>query len=197
MFDVTAIVLTGGKGSRMGSIDKSRIEINEVPIIDHLVATLRQWFKAVIIVTCAGREYDYPNVEVVIDAESEFGPVMGLYCGIKASSTKYNFVMACDMPWPNETIIALMLQRIGEHEAAMAQINGKYQSLMAIYHKNTESTLLACISAKQHRLRDFLAQLDLAVLSEAEIKAIDPLMRAFTNINSAADLDVARNYKQL
>ena len=195
MFDATAIILSGGKGSRMGSVDKSRIKIDDTPIIEHLVEKLSKWFKAVIIVTCAGRTYDFPNVEVVIDAEPDFGPVMGLYCGIKASANEFNFVMACDMPWPNEKIIALLLSQIGDHQAAMAQINGKYQSLMALYRKEIEASLLARVSARQHRLIDFLDHLDIALITEAEIKAIDPLMQVFTNLNTMADLATARKHK--
>ena len=63
---MTAIILAGGKSSRMGC-DKAFIEIEGLPVIKRQLSKLRKIFNKIIIVTDNSDKYKFKAVKVVPD----------------------------------------------------------------------------------------------------------------------------------
>ncbi|NCU32376.1 MAG: molybdenum cofactor guanylyltransferase, partial [Candidatus Moranbacteria bacterium] len=107
----TAIVLAGGKSSRMGE-DKSLLPVNGRPLIAHIVDQLRDRFDEIIIGANDPEKYAFLNLPVVTDIEKDKGPLMGIYSCLNASTNDVNFVTACDIPVMNTKLISDMLQLV-------------------------------------------------------------------------------------
>src|SRR6476646_7500499 len=98
--DATAVVLTGGKSSRMGR-PKSLLLFDGEPLIVHIVRALEQMFAETVIV--AAPEQALPDLPAILvrDEVAYQGPVGGIYYGLKAASGNFCFVTSCDVPFLN------------------------------------------------------------------------------------------------
>ncbi|MDO8525689.1 MAG: molybdenum cofactor guanylyltransferase, partial [Candidatus Omnitrophota bacterium] len=110
--EITGIVLAGGKAARMrGSCDKAFLKVGGKTIIDRQLKALRNIFKEIMIVTNSPDRYkDRKGVKIIPDLVREKGPLGGIYSGLSASGSFYNFVTACDMPFINEGLVKYMIK---------------------------------------------------------------------------------------
>ncbi|MFZ2338377.1 MAG: molybdenum cofactor guanylyltransferase [Bacteroidales bacterium] len=133
--DITAIVLAGGKSTRMGGTDKSMLPVNGVPMIKHIVTQLEKHFREIII---GGDEkkYSFLGHKVVPDEASGSGPLMGVYSCLARSDTELNFITACDIPGINQEFIKKMAE-ISEGADIVMPVSesGGYEPLHALYRR--------------------------------------------------------------
>src|SRR5580765_2127485 len=92
--DAAAIVLTGGKSSRMGR-PKALLPFEGEPLIAHLVRKLKGRFSEAIIVAAPDQELPVMPAVLARDEVAYQGPVSGIYHGLKASSRELCFVTSC------------------------------------------------------------------------------------------------------
>ena len=83
--DFTAVILIGGKSSRMGR-PKALLPFGNEPLVDHLVRRLEQKFKRVVVVAAPDQELPPLTAKLVRDEVAYQGPVGGIYYGLKATS---------------------------------------------------------------------------------------------------------------
>lgn len=135
--NATAIVLAGGKSSRMGGEDKSMLPIDGRPLIAHIVDQLEGHFDEIIIGSNDPDKYNFLNKRVVPDIEKDKGPLMGILSCLKASNSELNFITACDIPTMNTKLIHDMIQVAGDSEIVMP-VSGEnnYEPLYAVYKKS-------------------------------------------------------------
>ncbi len=94
----TAIILAGGKSSRMGGTDKSLLPVSGVPMIEYIAGQLEGHFDEILIGANDSEKYRFLNLPIVADFETGKGPLMGIYSCLAASASDINFVTACDIP---------------------------------------------------------------------------------------------------
>lgn len=132
--DITAIILAGGKSSRMGS-DKSLLKLGEKTLIEHVVNALRSYVNSVIVVTNNQEKYPFlKDISFITDIQRDQGPFIGLISGIKAIDTKWAFVTSCDMPLIDGKIIDYLYERRKGYIVSPVSIDG-YEPLMSLYSK--------------------------------------------------------------
>ncbi len=98
---VTAVVLAGGKSTRMGQ-NKALLKMGKKTMIERVIDPLQKIFENIIVVTDNPKEYAMlKNVKFVQDYfdTGEKNSLIGLYTGLIESKTDYVFVTACDMPF--------------------------------------------------------------------------------------------------
>jgi len=132
----TAIILAGGKSSRMG-VDKSLLAVNGQPMIAHIVKQLEHHFDEVIIGANDPGKYAFLKRAVVPDVEKNRGPLMGIYSCLRASSTEVNFITACDIPEMNLRLIQNMINLTRDADIVMPIKKGeRHEPLYAVYRKS-------------------------------------------------------------
>lgn len=133
----TAIILAGGKSSRMGGEDKSLLPINGKPLILRIINQLDDYFDEIIIGANDINKYEFLNRRVVPDLKKEKGPLMGIMSCLKASENEINFITACDIPLMNIKLIQNMINLSVDVEIVMpVKDENKYEPLYAIYKKS-------------------------------------------------------------
>lgn len=148
----TAIVLAGGKSSRMGGIDKSMLDISGVPMIQFISQQLIDLFGEVLIGASDAEKYAFLGLRVIPDAEPGKGPLMGISSCLRASSNDINFIMACDIPVINEVFIASMLDMTAGADIVMpVRVGERYEPLYAVYRRSVADK--ADLLLKQERLK--------------------------------------------
>lgn len=101
-----AIVLAGGRGSRLGGIDKATLELAGERLVDRVVRASRIAGAARIIVV--GPESAGTGADVVLRERPEFaGPLAGIAAGITAVTAPWVWVLACDLEYPERVCTVL------------------------------------------------------------------------------------------
>jgi len=188
--DQTGVILAGGKNSRI-AMTKALIQLGEQTIIGRTVHLFQQLFDEVIIVTNHFDDYVHLGVKLTKDFIPETGPLGGLYSGLTLSSNEYNFVVACDMPFIDPAII-LHLQNYthcGIYDVIVPEFNGFIEPLYAFYSKSCIPTILDYIHQQNYKIRSFYSRVKVKEVSCHKLNSIE---RAFFNINTREDLQVAR-----
>lgn len=149
-----AIVLAGGKSSRMGQ-DKALMKINGKAMMQYVIDNLSQAFGEVFI---SGNRLDYPvSMKVIKDVNEQKGPMGGIrsalaYCGQDI------FVCSCDMPFVSPELIRNMLQRKEEGKISIAQYSGKIYPVLGIYPYAVLEALTESIENDDLKMTRFLEQ---------------------------------------
>lgn len=98
---ITGLILAGGKGTRMGSVDKGLQMFRGKPMVEHVVQRLQPQVGKLII--NANRHldvYEALGAPVVSDEISGFaGPLAGLHAGLSVCKTPYLVTAPCDSPF--------------------------------------------------------------------------------------------------
>ncbi|TFZ04706.1 molybdenum cofactor guanylyltransferase MobA [Ramlibacter rhizophilus] len=115
--DITGLILAGGRGSRMGGVDKGLQNFNGLPLAAHTLMGLAPQVGEVMI--NANRNlaaYESMGVPVWPDALPDFaGPLAGFLTGLEHCETAFLATVPCDTP----NFPADLVQRLGE--ALLAQ----------------------------------------------------------------------------
>lgn len=98
--DITGLVLAGGRGSRMGGVDKGLQNHHGVPLALHALLRLQpQVGEAMINANRNLGAYESMGVPVWPDAQSDFpGPLAGMLVGLERCETPYLVTVPCDTP---------------------------------------------------------------------------------------------------
>jgi len=133
--DITCIILSGGKSSRMGQ-NKSLMEIAGVPAIERIVNLVKPVFPKLILSTNTSEEYAFLNLEMVEDIYTHLGPASGIHAGLMASKTEKNFVISCDMQLMNDETIRFIIDYPTDAKVVIAKADGFNQQLAGVYSKD-------------------------------------------------------------
>ena len=130
----TAVVLAGGKSSRMGC-DKAMLSIDGVPMITRIVRQLERSFAEVLV--CGGaRDYAFLGHRAIPDRVPGRGPLMALASALEASSHDLNLVAPCDVPDLPADLIARLVREARDADAAVPVTqDGHLEPLLAVYRK--------------------------------------------------------------
>jgi len=121
---ITAVILAGGRGSRMGGVDKGLQNFNGVPLALHTLLRLSPQVGDVMI--NANRNlaaYESFGVPVWPDSTSmgEFaGPLAGFMTGLERCETPYLLTVPCDTPLFPHDLVARLADALEEQSADFA-----------------------------------------------------------------------------
>jgi molybdenum cofactor guanylyltransferase len=97
---ITGLVLAGGRGQRLGGVDKGLQPWRGKPLVDHALERLAPQVGTVLV--SANRnaaDYAARDVRVLADASDDFpGPLAGILAGLRAATTPWLAVVPCDSP---------------------------------------------------------------------------------------------------
>jgi molybdopterin-guanine dinucleotide biosynthesis protein A len=98
--ELTAIILAGGKSSRMGE-DKALILIEGVPLLRLIYNIAEDCAATVYVVTPWEERYKDilpPNCQFIKEAPLSAGPLVGFAQGLAQVQTNWVLLLACDLP---------------------------------------------------------------------------------------------------
>jgi molybdenum cofactor guanylyltransferase len=191
--EVTGVLLAGGKSRRMGE-DKRHLVVGEQTLLERGLAVLQSIFREVLVVIAQDSPPLKVAARVVRDLVPDCGSLGGLYTGLTQATTPYIFVVACDMPFLNQTVITQFTSRRGTADIVMARLADRLHPMHALYSKRCVPALEEMIRARQLKIQEIVSQSSLRVryVTEADLRTIDPSGHSFYNVNTMADLEAAR-----
>ncbi len=184
--NVSAAIMAGGKSKRMGQ-DKAWIELDGEPLIRRVANVLAQVADEVLIVANEPR-YASLGLRVVHDRYPEGGALGGIATGVGAATHDTVLVAACDMPFLSADVWRVLLGRVGDADVVIPRIGGEYETLHAIYTKACLPHMARALAENRLRVIAFFDQVRVQAIEEPELRAVDPTLRAFTNVNTPEEL---------
>jgi len=187
---LTGIILAGGKNSRI-SMSKAHIKMGKHTIIEKTAKLFCDIFDEVIVITNKPDDYMNLGVKLASDIIPGKGPLGGIYSGLKLSSNHYNFIVACDMPFIEPSIIQY-LQRYSKNDlfdVIVPEYNGFIEPLFAIYSRNCIEPIVKNLKDNQLKIRCFFTQVRIKEVSYNRFNAVE---KSFFNINTKEDLHKAK-----
>ncbi len=193
--DISCIVLAGGKGLRLGR-NKALEVIGKGSLLQGVVSRLSLFSSDIIIVTARkqslAQSIDYPKLRVVADTHPGKGPLGGIYTGLAASDSFYNLVVACDMPFLNQDLLRYMLRVSAKFDLVVPRVGNLVEPLHAVYSKSCLAPIEYLFEQGSLKVSELLNLVKVRYVETEEINRFDPKQLSFFNINTQADLELAR-----
>jgi len=137
---ITALILAGGKGVRMGRRNKGLIDCSGRPMIEHALQQITPQVGHVLISANADldqyRQYHWP---VITDGKyADCGPLAGIYQALLNCPTDYLLTLPCDAPAISPVYAQRMWQAIQdsaltfEHGCAVASSSDRLEPVFAL-----------------------------------------------------------------
>ena len=185
--NVAGFILLGGKSSRYGS-NKAFVEIDGVRLVDRVAVVMQSIFQRVVLLTNTPEEYTYLQMPMVEDLVKGFGPMGGIYTGLKTMPDEAGFFVACDMPFLRESLIRHMVDLSNDFHAVVPRMDWMLEPLHALYSKKCLPVISEAIRQHQHQILKCFAELRVRYVDQEELRLYDPDLRSFFNINKPEDL---------
>lgn len=192
--DVTGVILAGGRGSRMGGVDKGLQNFRGMPLALHTLMRLGPQVGEILI--NANRNlgaYESFGAQVWPDGISDFaGPLAGFLVGLEHCETEYLVTVPCDTPlFPHDLVHRLLeaLERDGA-EIAMAAAreedgNVRTQPVFTLMRRDLLESLVRFTHDGGRKIDAWTAQ-HKTVVVPFDREGDDP--SAFFNANTLAEL---------
>jgi molybdopterin-guanine dinucleotide biosynthesis protein A len=189
----SAIVLAGGRATRLGGSNKAALEIGGQRLIDRVVQALRPLSDQILIVGHLVQPLDDECVRVIPDAIPGGSSMVGLYSGLLAARHDISLVVACDMPFLSTPVLRKIVQCVAGHDAAVPRINGYLEAIHAAYRRSCLPVIEDALKRGNYKIIDFYQDIDMVEVDEAELRKLEPNLHTFLNVNTPADLDTAKS----
>ena len=187
---MTAIVLAGGRSSRMGR-PKALLPFDGEPLILHIVRRLQRLFPRIVVVASPGQELPEMPVTIVHDEVAYQGPVGGLYYGLKATEDEAAFVTSCDSAFASDALISHLVASIPGYDVVVPRWDGRLQPLLAVYRHSVLPHLERQLANGELRPVFLFDRVRTLRVEEDEIRRLDPEGASFFNMNAPADYEEA------
>lgn len=203
----SAVILTGGKSSRMGS-PKALLLFDGEPLVVHVTRALRSLFGDIVVVGGPGEEFvellrllssqpnklkqpNEPKVTLIRDEVSHQGPVGGIYYGLSVAAGEFCFVTSCDVPFLSARLISYLVSQISDYDVVVPYWQERFQPLCAVYRKSVTPLLKEQLDRGELRPIFLYEKVRTRKVTEAEIRRFDPEGSSFFNMNSPEDYRAA------
>ncbi|MDF5709496.1 MAG: molybdenum cofactor guanylyltransferase [Nostoc sp. S4] len=190
---LTAIVLAGGKSSRMGE-DKALIPIQGVPLLQRVCGIAKGCADTVYVVTSWPERYQHlllPGCEFIQEVPlpsasvETHGPLVGFAQGLFKVKTEWVLLLACDLPKLRVEVLqewATRLDSVADNAiAALAAHPKGWEPLCGFYRRRCLPELLDFINQGGRAFQQWLQQYPVEVLPLPEPDML-------FNCNTPADL---------
>ncbi len=151
--DITGIILSGGKSTRMGT-NKSLLKLGGQTVIERIVNLMKQLFSRVVLSTNNFDEYSFLDLEKFEDIHTGVGPIGGIHSGLFHSKTEKNFIISCDIPLMTIDVIEYLLEYITDRPITIAKADGYVQQLCGVYSKSLLNEIEKIISQSEMEIRN-------------------------------------------
>ncbi len=188
---MTALILCGGKSTRMGR-PKAFLPYRGTLMITHIVDLVRQLFSEVLLVTNEPELYDGLQIDTVRDIIPHRGPLGGILSGLMIASYNHSFVIACDMPFIDSKLITEMVKKGHKSDILVLMHDRGIEPLIGIYSKSCITALEESLFSGKTSLSEFASGLNAQVLFCSDLQNKDKnLLPPYFDIDTPQDYTTA------
>ena len=183
---VTAVVLCGGKGSRLDGQDKPLLKLGRERIIDHICNRLEPQVGKIVI-SCSRNVaiYEALHHSLAIDKELDVGPLAGLTEAFAHVDTEWTFTTPGDTPFIAPDIVIRLWSDAERYGVAVPTVEKVRQNLCLLLNRERRASLLAYHTAGGNAVKHWLDDIGIEATNLTDISD------SFLNVNTRQDLIAA------
>ncbi len=196
--DITGLILSGGRGKRMGSRDKGLMSFCGKPLFMHALERLKpQVYSILINANQHLSDYKQSGLTVISDEPLSFaGPLAGFAAGLTHCQTPYLLAIPCDSPFFPENLAEKLSQAMIQDKSDIAiAVTGskppyKAQPVFCLMKKTVYPHLTAFLAGGNRKIDAWYTTLKTSLVHF-------PDESAFYNINTQQELEnLEKQYKK-
>ncbi len=175
--DLSAVILAGGRATRLGGIAKHELVVDGETIFARQVRVLAPRVAEIVV---AGNVVGYRCVR---DAAEGAGPLAGIAAALAAIATPWLVIVAGDMPWITGELIDQLIARADGHDAVCVRARGLPEPLLSMLHARTRLVIEQRLARGRYKAS--------AVFTDEGLHVAwldDPDPRAIKSINAPGDI---------
>jgi molybdenum cofactor guanylyltransferase len=181
---ITGIVLAGGRGSRMGGVDKGLQPLRGKPMVEWVLARFAPQVGEIVINANQNlATYEKYGHRVVSDAIGGFaGPLAGLHAGLNAAKHPLVVTVPCDSPFLPDDLVSRLKNSLHTRDLAVAKTGIQAHPVFALMKREVRESLEAFLASGGRKIDAWYAALKVVEVS------FDDEADAFRNINTLDEL---------
>jgi molybdenum cofactor guanylyltransferase len=187
---LTALLLAGGRSSRMG-FDKATLTIAGEPLWQRQLRVLRELSPAVLWVSARARPaWCPPDIDVIPDESPVRAPLSGLVAGLRRLQTSHLLVLAIDLPRIPPDHLRKLCDLARPGSGVIPLNDGYFEPLCAIYPVEAAASAQAALESGDVSLQHFGKTLLHESLAQTYVLTTEerPL---YVNLNTPSDLSAS------
>lgn len=177
-----AIILAGGKSSRMGQ-DKGLLKFEGKCFVKYSLDAIEGLCGKPIIVS-SNAEYDQFNCLRLEDEVVDLGPLAGIQKGLRNSNYDQSVVLSSDIPKIKSSIISRLLEESHDTDICVAKCGDKVHPLIGVYSKHILPELDHFLSSGGRSVMEFIARFEIKIV-EFDLD----LENSFLNVNTKEEFE--------
>jgi len=186
---ISGVILAGGKGRRMGGVDKGLQPFRGRTLIEWIIERLRPQVDEILINANQNRnryaEYGY---RVISDLVPDFaGPLAGFHSALSAADNDLVLTVPCDSPFMPDDLAERLRQahNAAAADVAVARTGEQVHPVFCLLRRTLLANLDAYLSGGGRKIDAWYADLEVIEV------AFDDEADAFGNFNTLAELTAA------
>jgi molybdopterin-guanine dinucleotide biosynthesis protein A len=158
----SGILLCGGRGTRVGGVDKGWLEVEGRPLVEHGLERLSPQVNDLVI--SANRHLEryaslgYPVFSDTLDGYQ--GPLAGILSCLPQCAHEHVIVVPCDMPVLPEQLTSRLLAGLGARDVSYAWDGNRDQYLVAAWRRELAPALADYLASGGRAVHQWYAGLD-------------------------------------
>lgn len=181
-----AVVLAGGKSSRMGE-NKALLPLGGIPMICRIANILEMRFSEVYI-SGASEDFSFLNMPVITDIYTEKGPIGGIFASLEFQQDDI-FVCPCDMPFISVQIVDFLINNYNKEQISVVSYKDKIYPTLGIYPFCFKEKIEKYIIEGDLKMQRVLKDLDAKIINIPDSFSEDILQ----NINTKEQYENIKN----
>ncbi|MDE0659905.1 MAG: molybdenum cofactor guanylyltransferase [Gammaproteobacteria bacterium] len=181
---ITAIILCGGRATRLGGIEKPLADLGGKSLLAHVIARLEPQVDSIML--SVGRNathyagFGYP---VAVDDEPDQGPLAGIVAALRLVDTPWTLTTPADTPFLPSNLVRALAPSCHEHGAAVVSAGGHRQNLTMLLNEGHAVSLAEFYRAGGRAVHRWLVA--------GGVDEVDFPENGFLNVNTPDDLALA------
>lgn len=163
---ITAIILAGGQGRRLGGQDKGLVEYQDKPLIQHVLDKITPQVDSVMINANRNQaRYAAFGHDIMSDDISDFqGPLAGFAIAMQTCKTDFILTMPCDGPNLPDDYVARLVSATEDQKTIVVAHDGKrLQPVHALIPVSLIDSLLEFLESGDRKIDRWYAQNEMAI----------------------------------
>jgi molybdopterin-guanine dinucleotide biosynthesis protein A len=178
------VILAGGQASRMGGQDKGLVQLNDKPLIEHVIERLSSQTSQILINANRNLDTYQQYGEVFRDQFEQFpGPMGGIHAGLINAKTDWVGFVPCDSPLISNDIVERFCREVTDETEILVAHDGDHQQpVFTLYHKSVLDRLTAFLERGDRKI--------ILLYNECNTKYVDfsDSPQCFVNLNTPEEL---------
>lgn len=187
-----AIILCGGKSSRMGR-DKATLQFGPELMLQRVVRLMSEAVGPESMIVVAAPNQSLPQLPATIhvarDRQEFRGPLQGLATGLRNMGDRFDamYATACDVPLLVPAFVDRMFQSLCEYDVAVPFDGQHHHSLAAVYRPRVLPQIQSLLDSDRLSPRFLFDLVRTREVPVDDLREVDPQLATLENLNRCED----------